>query len=116
MIAESFLVMIRMDEDYIKTERESLNPSSRPMTSRTFDRGSDEADLTEKEVEEFIDKSKGSILVHLLIEDCCYTIFEGNEQDLKAKAIEILLESSDNSELRYYHNGKRTSLKIEIEI
>lgn len=105
-----------MDDEYINTEKESLNPSSRPVTSRVFDRSSDEADLTEKEVEDYIDNSKGSVLVHLLVEDCCYTIFEGNEQDLKAKAVEILLESSDNSELRYYHNGKRTPLKVEIEI
>jgi hypothetical protein len=104
------------DDRYIDVERTSTNPSSRPVKSKTFDRGSEEGDLTEKEVLEYLGTIKGNALVRILVEDCCYTVYEGSEQDLKRLASELVLESSDNSELEYYHNGKRTALKVEVEI
>jgi hypothetical protein len=95
----------------------SLNPSSRGLiTHKTFDYGSDDNGVkAERELQQFI-SGKASVLVHRGIEDCCYTAYEGTEEDLKVLAVEILLDSSENSGLEYYHNGKRIPLKVEVEI
>lgn len=95
----------------------SFNPSSRgKIVKETFDYGSDDGGVrAERELQQFI-SGRASVLVHRLIEDCCYTAHEGTEEDLKVLASELLLESSENTDLEYYHNGKKASLKIEIEI
>ena len=95
----------------------SSNPSSRgKITTVRFDYGSDDGGAkATKELEQYLSGTKCA-LVHSLIEDCCYTVFEGTEEDLKVEASELLLESSENTQLDYYHNGKKTPLKIEIEI
>jgi hypothetical protein len=95
----------------------SSNPSSRgKINSKTFDYGSDDDGVkAEKELQQFI-SGRASVLVHRLVEDCCYIAHEGTEEDLKEKAIELLGEMTENSELEYYHNGKRTALKVEVEI
>lgn len=95
----------------------SFNPSSRgKITAKTFDYGADDnGNRAERELQQFI-SGKASVLVHRLVEDCCYTVHEGTEEDLKVLAVGILSESSENSALEYYHNGKRTPLKVEVEI
>ena len=96
----------------------TFNPSSRgKITTKVFDYGSyDNGERARKELEQHIAGIKGSALVHILSEDCCYTLFEGTEEDLKIRARDLLFESSENSMLAYYHNGKKVPLKIEIEI
>jgi hypothetical protein len=104
------------DNEYYNVEKQSSNPSARPVKKTTFDNGSDDRETTERKVLEYLEKRKGNALLHTLIEDACYTIFEGAEEDLKMIAIELLGEMTENSELEYYHNGKRTALKVEVEI
>lgn len=76
----------------------------------------DIADLYSQPNPQICIQTNGCALVHILVEDCCYTVLLGTEEDLKIEAQKILLNGNENSELEYYHNGKRKPLKVEIEI
>lgn len=97
----------------------SLNPSSRGLIKRTvFDRGSDYADETQKEVDEYIAQSRGSVLLVTLVEDCCHTVYEGTEQDLQKLASEMFAEGevTDNVAVEFFKNGKKANLSITFSI